>query len=234
MTTIYKRELKSFFITGNGYAFLFAFSFLTGLLFYFGNILTRYSDLSPFYAMTAYIWILIIPMLTMRLITEERKNGTDLLLLYSPVSAEQIIFAKYLAALSLMVFALLLGGIYPLTIAAFGPLYLPETLTGFLGIFLYGAVLIAVDMFVSSFAKNAATAFVLSLGANMLLRFAGLFANSVAWTAPSYIISLFDIEMHFEPFLYGQLSFASVLYFLLFIILNMAFTNMSVKNRRTG
>ncbi len=231
MITIYKKEIKSFFLTGNGYVFLFTFSFLTGLLFYFGNILTRYSDLSPLYTMTAYIWILIIPALTMRLITEERKNGTNLLLLYSPVSTEQIIYAKYLAALSLMLIALLLGGIYPLTVALFGSLYILETLTGFLGLFLYGAALIAVDMFISSFAKSAATAFALSLGVNLLLRFSGLFASSIALPALSYVVGLFDIEKHFNPFLYGQLSFASVLYFLLFTVLNIAFTNMALKNR---
>ncbi|MDO5022882.1 MAG: ABC-2 transporter permease [Eubacteriales bacterium] len=230
MITIYKRELKSFFITSTGYVFLFSFTVLTGLLFYFGNILTRYSDLSSLYAMTAYIWILLIPMLTMRLITEEKKNGTNLLLASAPISDEQIVGAKYLAALSLLIIALMFGSIYPLTVAVFGPLYLPEALTGLLGVLLYGAALIAVDMFVSSFAKNAASAFALSLIANLFLRFAGLFANSIKFAPLSYIVSLLDTEMRFNPFLYGQLSFASVLYFILFIFVNMVFTYMAVKN----
>jgi ABC-2 type transport system permease protein len=224
MKVLYKRELYSFFVTGTGYVFLFVYMVLSGIFFYFGNILTRFSDLSGYYSMATYIWILLIPILTMRLTTEDRKNGTYKLLLSSAISIHKIVLAKYLAALSVIAVGLLLSVIFPIIVAVYGALYIPETLLAYTGMLLYGAAYLAFDMFVSSFAKGNTSAFMLTLGANLLLRVIGLASKSASSGLIKGVLSLLDTEKRFTPFLYGQLSFACIIYFLLFILINILLT----------
>ncbi len=216
MKAIYKRELHGFFLTGIGYVFIGVFITLAGMLFYINNLITRSSDLSGFFNMVVYIWILLAPVLVMRLIAGDRKMGTDQLLLTAPVSISRIITAKYLASLTILAIALAISFVFPILIMIFGYVHLPEILTGYLGLFLCGGAYLAFDMLVSSFSHSPASAFILAFGANLLLRMSGLL--SAAFNLPSQldISRFFDLDARYLPFVYGQMSFANILFYVLF------------------
>lgn len=218
MIAIYKRELRAFFVTGLGYVFIGVFLALASVLFYINNLTTRSSDMGGFFAMLSYIWVLLAPILVMRLLAGERKKGTDQLLLTAPVSLSHIIAAKYLAALTILFNALLISLIYPLLVYVYGYIYVPEIVTGYVGLFLYGGAFLALDMLVSSFAHSPTSAFVLSFGANLLIRLSGLLSDAVAIPAFSFTVSLFDLDARYLSFVYGQLSLANIMYYLLFTV----------------
>ena len=218
MKAIYKRELRAFFLTGIGYVFMGVFLALAGVIFYVNNLTTRSSDLGGFFTMVSYIWVLLAPILVMRLLAGERKKGTDQLLLTAPVSIGHIVAAKYLAALTILMLTLLISTIYPIIISIYGYIYLPEILSGYIGLLLYGSAFLALDMLVSSFARSPASAFVLAFGANLLVRMSGLLAKAVNVPAFSYVATLFDLDARYLPFVYGQLSLANAVYYTLFTL----------------
>ena len=121
MTAIMKRDLRGFFTSPIGYVFLAVFFLASNYFFYLINISSGYSTLSYVFEQTLFILLFLIPMITMRLFSEEMKQRTDQMLLTAPVSITNIVIGKYLAAL--MVFIIGLAGtlLWPL-----GPLRPPR------------------------------------------------------------------------------------------------------------
>ena len=159
MTAIYKRELKSYFITPMGFVFLTIFLFILGTTFVFNNIYSNIADMQAFYsAITPLYLIIFTVILTMRIMTEDKKNRTEVLLLTSPVSAAGIALGKFLAAFT--VYAI---GVFSTLIFA-GFIYLYTTIpfitvvSGILGLLLYGALFISVGLFISSLTDSQVVA----------------------------------------------------------------------------
>ena len=232
MKAIFKRELRSFFLTGIGYTFLGMFLALAGLLFYINNIVTRSGDMGGFFSMLSYVWLLIAPILVMRLFAGDKQQGTNQLLRTAPVSFAHIVAAKYAAVLVILFLALLFSLVYPLIILMYGILYLPEVLTGYLGIFMYGAAYLALNMLVSSFAHSPMTAFILSLGVNLLIRLSGLVSAAANIPFVTTLLRVFDLDARHKPFIFGQLSFSNVLYYLLFSLACLVLTTQSMQVRK--
>ncbi|HHT15755.1 MAG: ABC transporter permease [Christensenellales bacterium] len=223
MITLYKHEWKTYFITSIGYIFLAVFLALSGFIFVVNNLISRTSDLRGFFFMSSYVWLLESPVPVMRLMAGERRRGTDRILHASPVSVTQALVAKYLAALSLSLLALVLSLIFPLVVQIYGGVHWPEVWMGYIGLFGYFAAHLALNLLVSSFAQSPAAAFTLSLGANFLLRlFAGLSAQGTSLI--NRIASLVDFDSRLTPFIYGQWSPASFVYFLCFAVLCVSLT----------
>ena len=117
MLAIWKRELQSYFYTPVGYVFMGVFLALSGTFFYMLMLGSRSSDVLTFLGQLSYLWMLLSPVLTMRLLAEEKQKRTDQLLLTSPVSLPGIVLGKYLAAFTVMIFTVLLTLIYVMIIA---------------------------------------------------------------------------------------------------------------------
>ncbi len=223
MITLYKHEFKTYFITSIGYVFLAVFLLLSGVIFFINNLLSRTSDLRGFFLMASYVWLLESPVPVMRLLAGEKRRSTDRILFSSPVSTAQVVAAKYLAALSLSLLALILSLIFPLIVQIYAGVHWPEVLMGYVGLFGYFAALLALNLFVSFFAQSPAAAFMLSLGANFFLRLlsslsmqgTGLIHRMAAW---------FDFDSRLTPFIYGQWSPASLVYFLCFAVICLCLT----------
>lgn len=215
MRAVYRRELKGYFYSPLGYAFVFVFLALASLIFSLNNVAIRSSDLSGFFSMMGYVWMLLCPMLVMRLIAGERRQRTEQLLLTAPISAWDIVLGKYLAACSVLAIGILLSLAYPLLIAVYGRAYPGELFTAYLGFALQGCAFVAFDLMVSSFNRNPTTAALLCFGANLLLWLSSLSAASAAAPLRSALrfVNLYD---RFAPFVLGQLSLANVIYFIVF------------------
>ena len=210
LLAIWKRELQGYFCTAVGYVFMGVFLTLSSVIFFLTIMQTRSSDLLSFIGTMSYLWMLLCPVLTMRLLAEEKQKRTDQLLLTSPASLPGIVLGKYLAAVTVMGMSVLLTGLFALIVAIYGQVYPGELLVGYLGFVLQGCAFIALDLFISGCTSNQVTAAVAAFGANFVLWMLDLIQLAVDVDWFNGLLSFFSLYERSQPFLMGQLSFASV------------------------
>ena len=226
MLAIFKKELRSYFLNAIGYVYLGVFLAVSALLCCYTTLGSGTYDTSNYFSFISIIFIILIPLLTMRLFAEEKKLRTEQLLLTSPVSIAGMVFGKFLAAFTLFAIGILLSLInfIPLCIYAnidgvndayassVGPVA-SIILSNTLGLLLLGAAFIAVGMFVSSLTENqlAAAIITVSIIATMLL------LNLVNGYVDNYVIrfmiSWVCFMSRYAPFQSGIFDPSSLLYF---------------------
>lgn len=234
---IFRRELLYAFNSVVAYAVTTVFVLLAGYFFY--NLLGYFNlasiqamqnpagarDLNlteavvrPLLANFAVILILILPLLTMRLFSEERKSGTAELLFTFPISDWDAIWGKFLATLVVFAAMLLLTVLYPLLLLKHTSPEAGPIVTGYLGLFMLGASYIALGMFFSSLSDNQLVAGVATFGFGLLFLI-------IAWVTPfvspttAAVISQLSMLEHFESFSAGVLDSNDIVYYLSFITL---------------
>ena len=212
MRAIWKRELQAYFLTPTGYVFMGVFLLLSSVMFYLQIMQARSSDLPTFVGQMSYLWMLLSPVLTMRLLAEERQRRTDQLLLTSPVSLSGMVLGKYAAAYTVMAATVVLTLGFVAVVEVYGRVYPAEMAVAYLGFILQGGSFLALDLFISGCAKNQVTAAVFAFGANFVLWMLDLLENAVNSSFFSSVLSFFSLYQRAEPFLMGQLSAASVVY----------------------
>ncbi len=208
------------------------FLLLSSVMFYLTIMQQRSSDLLTFIGLMSYLWMLLCPVLTMRLLAEEKQKRTDQLLLTSPVSLPGVVLGKYLAAVTVMLLTVLLTGLFVLIVALYGRVYPGELLTGYLGFILQGCAFIALDLFLSGCASNQVTAAVMAFGANFVVWMLDLLESAVSVDLLQRVLSFFSLYTRSEPFLMGQLSFASIGYDLSFAAAFLVLTIHVLDSRR--
>jgi len=236
MSAVFRRELRGYFLTPTGYLFLVVFLALSGLLFYLNNLLTRSSDLMPFFSMLSYVWMLLSPVLVVKLLAGERQSMTDQLLITSPLSSLAIVLGKFFAAAAVLLIYGALTLVYPLLVAAYSRIWLGEVFTAYLGFLLQGLAFVALDLMVTGFMKRSASAVAAALGVNLFVWLMGLLSvASFIPSAISRIIAFFSLYERFVPFLSAQLSFANALYFALYsaVMLAVAIAAMELRRVKT-
>ena len=234
MNTIRKREMQGYFYTPVGYVFIGVFLTVSSVLFYMQILRQRSGDLPNFIAEMCYLWMLLCPVLTMRLLAEEKQKKTDQLLLTSPVSLPGIVIGKYLAAVTILLITAGLTLLFALVVALYGRVYPAELAVNYLGFILQGCAFAAMDLFLSGCAATPVTAAVLAFGANFLLWILDLLENAVSVEWISGILRFFSLYARNEPFLMGQLSFAGVLFDLSFIAFFLVLTVFRLDRKRFG
>ncbi|MDR0315876.1 MAG: ABC transporter permease subunit [Treponema sp.] len=158
MIAIFKREFKAYFLSPIGYIYMGFFLLLTGIFFTSGNLLPQNSRFSTFFGSLTFIYIFAVPLLTMRLFSEEKRQKTDQLLLTSPVSISGIVCGKFFAALILFAMTLVITLLYAVVIAIYGDFQWAETAGSYIGFLFMGAGYIAVGLFISAGTENQLTA----------------------------------------------------------------------------
>lgn len=232
MRIIFRREFAAYFRTPVGYVFLGVFTALSGVIFYLGNISTLSGELLMFLSQLTMLTMLLTPVLTMRLLCEERQRRTDQLLLTSPVSLTRIVLGKYFAAAAVLGLGVLLTNVCTLVMALYGTVYAGEWFVGYLGFCLQGLAFLALDMLATCFTKNQVSAAIVAFAANFLLWMLDLLADKVGPAFVASALSFVSLYDRYEPFILGQLSVASVTYFLTFIALCLVATVRVMDARR--
>ena len=232
MIAIWKRELQSYFFTPVGYVFMGVFLLLSSVMFYLQIMQQRSSDLLTFIGQMSYLWMLLSPVLTMRLMAEERQKRTDQLLLTSPVSLPGIVLGKYAAALTVMLLTVLLTLAFVLIVALYGAVYPGELMVGYLGFILQGCAFLALDLFLSACASNPVTAAVMAFGANFAVWIMDMLVSVIDVRWISGVLDFLSLYSRNEPFLMGQLSFASIGYDISFAVVFLALTMHRLDMRR--
>lgn len=176
MTAIYKRELKSYLTSMVGYLFIFFVLVLTGIYFSAYQLSAAYPKFETTLSAVTFVFLIGVPILTMRVLAEERKQKTDQLLLTAPVSVGNIVTGKYLALVTVYAIPILVLCTYPLIMSKFGTVDFGTAYTAILGFFLLGCANIAIGLFMSALTESQVIAAVLTF----VLLFAFYMMNGIS------------------------------------------------------
>ena len=193
MIAVLKHELRSYFHSLTAYvfgAFLLAFVGIGAMLY---NIQAAVSNFEYVLSFGSLIFVVIVPILTMRVIAEEKKQKTDQLLYSLPITAVQVIVGKYLALLILYLIPLAIISLYPLVFARFGEVYLLTAYGSIFAFFMLGASLIAVGTFISSLTDNQGLAAGIGIAAVLLNYYSVRLSEYVSATAIGSVVALLVI-----------------------------------------
>jgi ABC-2 type transport system permease protein len=169
MLAVLMKELRTYFLTPLGYIFMGFFLLITGFFFALGNLFTMSSNYNSLLSAITFIFMIVVPILTMRLISEETRQKTDQLLLTSPLKIFDMVMGKYLAAVIVFLATLLVTAVYPVIMNFHGIISGSEIIGGYIGFFLLGSSFIAIGLFVSSLTDNQVSAAVISFAALLFL-----------------------------------------------------------------
>ena len=213
MVAIFKREFSSLFKNVTGWLFCGITLAVFGLYFYVYNLNYGYPYVAYSVSSMAFITLLLIPILTMKVISEERKNKVDQLLMCAPVSVYGIIFGKFMALAACFSISVGIIAISPLVLMTFGTVPLLETYVAILGFWLYGLTCIAIGMLASSITENQIVAAIISflflfLGF-MMPSMVSIFGDNVF----TKILGCYDISSPLDNFLNGAFDLTSLVYF---------------------
>lgn len=247
---IFKKEIKTYFTSPIAYVVITVFLVLIGFFFYsliwwfnsqslqmaqnpysYQQLNINQMVYSPLFQNMSIILLLMIPLLTMRLFSEEKKSNTDELLYTCPISISQIILGKYFASLFVLLAMLFLTGILSIFTFAYGNPELVPILNGYLGLFLQGAAFIAVGIFFSSLTENQIVAAVLTFGTLLLfwiLSWASYSAGGI-WKG---VLNYLSFIQHFDDMTRGILDTTDLVYYLSFIFLGLFLTHSVIQSRR--
>jgi ABC-2 type transport system permease protein len=222
---VMRRELRGFFVTPVAYVFLVIFLVLAGFLtFYVGDFYERgQADLQPFFVMHPWLYLILVPAITMRMWAEEAKGGTLELLLTLPLSLWQAMLGKFLAAW--LFIGLALGLTFPIwvTVNFLGAPDNGVILAGYLGSWLMAGTFIAIGACLSAMTRSQVVAFILTALVCVLLILVGqpqvldFFQGTVPRKLVNGVAHL-SMLRHFEAIARGVLDLRDVVYFLLSII----------------
>ena len=162
MLAIYKKELKSYLTSMQGYVFMAFIMLVLGIYFAAYNLNYASPDFGTTLNSVTFVFLIITPILTMRILAEEKRNKTDQLLFTSPVPIWKIVFGKYLGMVTIYLIPVVITLFYPLILAKYGTVSYPMTLTAIVGFFFLGCANIAVGLFLSSITESQVIAAVLT------------------------------------------------------------------------
>ena len=162
MLAIYKKELKSYLTSMQGYVFMAFIMLVLGIYFTAYNLNYASPDFGTTLNSVTFVFLIITPILTMRILAVEKRNKTDQLLFTSPVPIWKIVFGKYLGMVTIYLIPVVITLFYPLILAKYGTVSYPMTLTAIVGFFFLGCANIAVGLFLSSITESQVIAAVLT------------------------------------------------------------------------
>jgi len=213
MIAIYKRDLRAYFTSPLGYVFIAAFLAIINGAFYVTCVLAGQNQLNTVYEIMLYALVIVVPLLTMRTLSEDYKQRTDQLLLTSPVKASGIVLGKFFAAYTVFVIALALTLVQLLIVSAFGTPNFASAFGNYIAILAAAAVYISIGVFISSLTENQLIAAIASLGI-----FVGLLLLDFAYSViPSYAIKVIiywiSIYRRFNTFYLGVFSVSDFIFY---------------------
>lgn len=162
MLAIYKKEVRGFLTSMIGYVFIAFLLVVCGIYFTAYHLQAMYPQFAYTLQAVQFVFLIAVPILTMRILAEEQKQKTDQLLLTAPVSVTEIVFGKYLALVTIYVIPVVILAFYPLILSQFGTVALPETYTALFGFFLLGCSFLAIGLYLSSVTESQVIAAVLT------------------------------------------------------------------------
>ena len=232
MTAIYQREMRSYLTSAVGYVFLAVFYAIAGYYFFATSLVSNSTDLSYVFSNLFSIVIFLVPMLTMRLFSEERRQKTEQALFTAPVSFTGVVMGKFLACLTMYLLGMGVTVLYFLVMCAF---QIPDVAVfcgNFLGLFLLGAALCAIGIFISSLTESQVIAAVGSLAIGLFLLFANSFTPVVSSEWINTVMDGISFYQHYLDFTRGLLNLSDLTFFISVTALFLFLTVRHLERRR--
>lgn len=229
---IAKKELNIYFNTSIAYIFLTLFLIVGNWLFWQNFYLFNQATMRSYFSLLPWIFLLIIPAITMRIWSEEKKSGTIELLLTLPIKDIEIVLGKFLSGMIFIAIALTLTLASPIAIASMGNLDWGPVLGGYLGALFLGGAYLSLGLFISSINKNQITSFIVSLTVCFLFMIVG--ADFVLIGVPQFLVSfmkLSSVTYHFNSISRGVIDFRDIFYYLSFIYIFLLLNINALKSR---
>ncbi len=234
MGAIFKREFKSFFTTPLGYVILIIFNLFSGISFWFGTLYSGSVDMTYVFSGFTTIVLSAMPILTMRLFSEEKRQKTDQALFTAPVSLTGVVLAKFFAAFLLYIIGISVTIVYSFILAFMTALPWAYIFGNYLGLLLIGAALLSVGLLISSLTENQLVAAIISYATMFFL----LMMNNIASIFPvDFLSSLFyalSFQTRFDEFVAGVVSLDNVMFFLSITVMCLFLTTRVLEKRRWG
>lgn len=224
MWAIFKKELKTYFLSPIGYIAIGIFMVMYSIFFYITTI--SYGSIfmgDLYYATARYGLLLMVPLLTMRMFSEERKNGTEQLLLTSPRSVTSIVLGKFFAAVSIILISLVFSIIYAVIISFFGNINIPTLVVTMIGFLLVAMAAISIGMLASSITENQIISAILTI----IVLVAPWFLVDI-----SSIFSSIDLMNKFMSFPSGIISIADTVSLVSITVMCILITIILIKRRK--
>lgn len=233
MKAIFKRELDNYLNNPMGYVFLGIFILMFSGIFCYGNLYRlKSSDISYTFEVMIYAMLCIMPLLTMRLMAEEKASKTDQLLLTSPVTSAGIVFGKFFAVMSLVIIALIFTMPHVIILIGFGNPAVGTSVLAYLGFVMYAAVYASIGLFISSLTENQVISAVITFTAFIAMLASEFLVQSIQNPVLYKILGSISFAVRYNNFCMGILNISSVIYYLSVTAMFIYFTVLSVEKRR--
>ena len=215
--------MRSYFTGVIGYVFLVLFLAIGGAIFCFTTLFSMSADITSFFTYMMIVSAVMLPLLTMKSFSDERKTKTEQLLLTAPVSLTGMVFAKFLAALTMFAGSLIINSLYFLILYPYASVKTANLLGNVLALLLVGMTFIAIGIFVSALTENQLSAAVSTIGVIIFMVIVGLVnqigtdeegTRLISNYAVRFVIDWISVLSRFSNFGYGMLDFSALVYYL--------------------
>ena len=215
MLAVFKKEMRSYFTSAIGYVFLVLYLALGGAVFCYTTLFSMSADVTPFFTYMIIFSAIILPLLTMKSFSEERKIKTEQLLLTAPISIIGMVFGKFLAAYTMFAGCMIFNSLYFLILNHYAALKFLILLGNLFAILLVGMVFISIGLFVSSITENQLASAVGTIAIILAFLFIGVLSSllpSSYWLR--YVLDFISVFSRFQGFVNGYFDIASLVYYL--------------------
>ncbi|MGN0611279.1 MAG: ABC transporter permease [Ruminiclostridium sp.] len=232
MFSIFKREFRAYFTSPLGYVFLAIFYAFSGLFFYIFSLSIGSTDISGVFLMMFIVLMVFVPLLTMRLLSEDKKQKTDQLILTAPVSLLSVVMGKFLAAYAIFVIGVAVMPVYGFVMSTFTTISWLPIWGNTVGLLLIGGIFVSIGLFVSSLTENQMIAAIGSFFINLMI----LLMNTLTSALPSGIfkdvLASVSVYSRYSEITNGIFSLSSLIFFISVIFIFLFLTVRVLEKRR--
>ena len=232
MFAIFKRELKAYFTSPLGYVFLAIFYAFSGLFFYIFSLSVGSTDISSVFLMMFIVLMVFVPLLTMRLLSEDKKQKTDQLILTAPVSLLSIVMGKFLAAYAIFAIGVAVMPVYGFVMSTFATVLWLPIWGNTVGLLLLGGIFVSIGLFISSLTENQMIAAIGGFFINLMI----LLMNTLKSALPNGflqdVLSSISVYSRYSEITNGIFSLSSLIFFVSVIFIFLFLTVRVLEKRR--
>lgn len=232
MFAIFKRELKAYFTSPLGYVFLAIFYAFSGLFFYIFSLSVGSTDISSVFLMMFIVLMVFVPLLTMRLLSEDKKQKTDQLILTAPVSLLSIVMGKFLAAYAIFTIGVAVMPVYGFVMSTFATVSWLPIWGNTVGLLLLGGIFVSIGLFISSLTENQMIAAIGGFFINLMI----LLMNTLKSALPNGflqdVLSSISVYSRYSEITNGIFSLSSLIFFVSVIFIFLFLTVRVLEKRR--
>lgn len=232
MFAIFKRELKAYFTSPLGYVFLAIFYEFSGLFFYIFSLSVGSTDISSVFLMMFIVLMVFVPLLTMRLLSEDKKQKTDQLILTAPVSLLSIVMGKFLAAYAIFAIGVAVMPVYGFVMSTFATVSWLPIWGNTVGLLLLGGIFVSIGLFISSLTENQMIAAIGGFFINLMI----LLMNTLKSALPNGflqdVLSSISVYSRYSEITNGIFSLSSLIFFVSVIFIFLFLTVRVLEKRR--